>query len=1120
MSLSLLFAAALVAQTGESDAKSRSGPRDDIPVERLRDAPPPEDVAPMQTEPESTPPAAAKRPDRRRTRGGAHTVEVYSDEKGHKLQVDGQDFFVFGMNWDYFPIGTNYNYDLWSQPDAFIKEALDYEMGLLADMRVNVIRVYAGIPKKWIEYIYDNYGIYTVLNHAMGRYGFLVDGVYQSPINYQDPRTREVIREEIESIVREYKDTRGLLYWLLGNENNYGLYWSSNEIEDLPLESQGDARAKYLYTLYGEMVDAIHAIDDKHPVSIANGDLQFIDLIAKYVPNLDILGSNVYRGESSGDLFQEVQNVLGVPFAYTEFGADAYNAKENREDHIMQAEYFRALWQEIYEQSYGKGRVGNAIGGMSFQWSDGWWKYRQEENLDVHDTTASWRNNAYRMDLPEVGNNMNEEWFGVCAKGRPNERGFFELYPRSAYYVLQKGYALDPYAPTTTLERIREHWGALEPKNEAAAYNAAKAQQLVSELSLLKVSDLRIELESYYTDGALLDAAPVNPSDPTVRLPTLYDENENRERQQKRIESTQSFYFGFESNPTNGLKAQATFNVLGNVAQNPINEIYYEDREFRGQQILDPISGELEPIVGNERIKVYNASAEWNHSYFDLEAFYRVGSYHWGYEGDFFGLRPETYYGEAIDIYKADTPVGVEVAGKRGLEGFKLLFGQEVYWGANPLVMGKYETKIGSYEVAVIHQEDLAQRAGAAVSSVIPQPKSRKTTLYVGRQYGPLKLELGGIMAGSPLIDREFQQVEEVGEGEGYLNSGYNVFDDQVRFTDTLGAKGKLTAELGIVNAYVQGAYKGIVASGGPDATLTYTGWTLKESGQGNHWNTLGGFTYLIGDIQIAPNFLYQKSIAEALPSIPSGTDIFTGQFFPGVSPRNILDDPFSVRGNQELMGYELMIVWDPTPATFFWQFDNRAQEDAPMALALDIVYRDYRGVQDAGIGVLANGSFFPFASSVPAEDLIEVNIQARGKANGVRYAAVLYGGEGQPNGDDDRVIQRYGLNYELSYERWFINGFIRIDDWGPYDFHRDFNLTFPLQTMLDVSYGATLPSWVYEAYSRIGIRTQWRLLNDFSPRFRVDDESPTEERLFDNLRNGDHLGYELEVLTYLNIAF
>ncbi|MDH3215502.1 MAG: hypothetical protein OEN01_04315, partial [Candidatus Krumholzibacteria bacterium] len=58
------------------------------------------------------------------------TVRVVSGASGAKLQVDGRDFMVFGMNWDYFPIGTNYAYSLWTQPDAVIEAALAREMPL------------------------------------------------------------------------------------------------------------------------------------------------------------------------------------------------------------------------------------------------------------------------------------------------------------------------------------------------------------------------------------------------------------------------------------------------------------------------------------------------------------------------------------------------------------------------------------------------------------------------------------------------------------------------------------------------------------------------------------------------------------------------------------------------------------------------------------------------------------------------------------------------------------------------------------------------------------------------------------------------------------------------------
>ena len=93
-------------------------------------------------------------------------VKIISDTKGERLTVNGNEFIVKGVNWDYFPTGTNYNYSLWKQSDAIIRKALDNEMSLLKTMGVNTIRQYTGIPSKWITYIYDQYGIYTILNHS------------------------------------------------------------------------------------------------------------------------------------------------------------------------------------------------------------------------------------------------------------------------------------------------------------------------------------------------------------------------------------------------------------------------------------------------------------------------------------------------------------------------------------------------------------------------------------------------------------------------------------------------------------------------------------------------------------------------------------------------------------------------------------------------------------------------------------------------------------------------------------------------------------------------------------------------------------------------------------------
>ena len=156
-------------------------------------------------------------------RAQPNEVVVFHDDRGWKLQVDGKDFMVFGMNWGYIPIGQNYSYSLWEQSDEFIMQVLDNEMALMRDMGINAIRLFSDIPPRWVEYIYEKYGIMSAVNHLMGRYGFEVNGVFVPNTDYGDAATRQAILDDLRATVERYRDTRGVLIYLLGNENNYGL---------------------------------------------------------------------------------------------------------------------------------------------------------------------------------------------------------------------------------------------------------------------------------------------------------------------------------------------------------------------------------------------------------------------------------------------------------------------------------------------------------------------------------------------------------------------------------------------------------------------------------------------------------------------------------------------------------------------------------------------------------------------------------------------------------------------------------------------------------------------------------------------------------------------------------
>ena len=525
-------------------------------------------------------------------------VTVVANENGAHLEVDGTPFLVRGMNWGYMPIGQNYSYDLWSKDEAFITTVLHREMGQLKTLGVNAIRLFSDVPPKWVEWMYDKYGIRVALNHLMGRYGFNVEGVWVSNIDYANPTHRKAILDDLEKNIKRYAGTRGVLMWLLGNENNYGLHWTSFEIEPLPGE-EDKVRARPLYSLMEEAAALIKRHDKLHPVSLTNGDLQYLDIIVKTCPSVDIFGSNVYRGKSARDFYSRIWKSFKKPAMFTEFGSDAFNARTGKEDALMQAKMLERQWHDIYANTESIGGSRNAIGGFVFQWSDGWWKYKQEENLDVHDTNASWPNGGY-PDFVEGFNNMNEEWFGINAKSRPDADGHYQLYPRTAYFTLQHIWRLDPYVEGTTIASVDEHFNQINFAQFDATYTTILNQNRVEKIEKLKLNTFLLKHSSNFS----------------TRNPAAGGND------QLAFDHTESFTVGFEARPTARSRADLSINVVGNVAQNRLNPIFYENRgeEFT---VIDA-DGERQQMTNLDRLRVYQSSFEIEEKQFDLEGYYRT----------------------------------------------------------------------------------------------------------------------------------------------------------------------------------------------------------------------------------------------------------------------------------------------------------------------------------------------------------------------------------------------------------------------------------------------------------------------------------------------------------------
>jgi hypothetical protein len=195
------------------------------------------------------------------------------------------------------------------------------------------------------------------------------------------------------------------------------------------------------------------------------------------------------------------------------------------------------------------------------------------------------------------------------------------------------------------------------------------------------------------------------------------------------------------------------------------------------------------------------------------------------------------------------------------------------------------------------------------------------------------------------------------------------------------------------------------------------------------------------------------------------------------------------------------------------WAWDNDIREDAPLAASLSYVYRHLPTTQDAAIGILEDGrTTFAFASTPPPRDLWELSARLVSRLRpDARVVAHFYAGTGEPNGDSPRLIHRYGVDCRLTWGQAAIETFAKFNDWGPYDYHRDFNNTFPIQVMADLSYSLGMPRWFGYPQTRIGVRGHWRSLDEYSPRYE-----PAETG---DLTGSEPDGDEYEIRTYLHMT-
>lgn len=189
----------------------------------------------------------------------ARKVSIVKEKDAWQLFVNNEPFYIKG-------VGCGYHKG---------RQGQDY-LKLAKELGANCVRTW-GTDQGTREYLDTA--------HA---YGLMVDaGIW---LNWADPdkgfsyrgdtQYKKDKRREVLNYVKEFKDHPALLMWNVGNE---ALFFTESHEEKIAL-------CQFL----NKLIKEIHAIDPDHPVIYTSAAFLHFSYLKKYVPDLDIVGTNAY----------------------------------------------------------------------------------------------------------------------------------------------------------------------------------------------------------------------------------------------------------------------------------------------------------------------------------------------------------------------------------------------------------------------------------------------------------------------------------------------------------------------------------------------------------------------------------------------------------------------------------------------------------------------------------------------------------------------------------------------------------------------------------------------------------------------------------------------------------
>lgn len=363
-------------------------------------------------------------------RGHGKVRLVQSQTGAWTLLVDGKPYFVKGIEYGVDKVGTypplmnqwmqddfdnngkaDGPYDSWVDDDGNSQQDFDEpavgDFELLKQMGCNTIRLYHpdNIDKEILRDLYHTYNIRVIMGHFMGAYAIGSGASATEGTDYSDPKQQATMMREIQAMVQEHKDEPYVLFWMLGNENDFEGSQGNSTFNNTNARKMPETFAKFV----NSVAEWIHANDPDHPVAVCNATTRLLKYYKQHAPAIDIIGMNAYVGSYGfGSLWNRVKQDVGRPVLITEFGADAYDQQKDAVDEQAQMRYHQGCWRDIAQNSSQGFGAGNSLGGVVYSWLDKWWLIGSPK---VQET----KEGAWAGAAPDGW--YNDEWLGIAGQG-------------------------------------------------------------------------------------------------------------------------------------------------------------------------------------------------------------------------------------------------------------------------------------------------------------------------------------------------------------------------------------------------------------------------------------------------------------------------------------------------------------------------------------------------------------------------------------------------------------------------------------------------------------------------------------------------------------------------------